>query len=87
MEPFIESDAPIRCVICNTTSEGGTYLDFIVAHNHEAEVPEIVDLEDSYFDGQTLPVVLSDFRHVHSTTGVCVKRVDGPLCVLPTDIF
>jgi hypothetical protein len=37
-----------------------------------------LDLDDPYFDGQTLPDALSDYDHVHSTTGVCVKKAGGP---------
>lgn len=41
--------------------------------------PIVVDLDDPYFNGQTLPAALSDYAHVHSTTGVCVKKV-GDFC-------
>lgn len=41
--------------------------------------PVVLDLEDPYFHGQTLPNALSDYDHVHSTTGVCVKNSRG-LC-------
>jgi hypothetical protein len=40
----------------------------------------VLNLEDPYFDGQSLPDALVDYDHAHSTTGVCVKNVNGPLC-------
>jgi hypothetical protein len=46
----------------------------------EVRDPIVIDLEDPYYHGQALPNALSDFSHVHSTTGVCVKNVHGHLC-------
>lgn len=42
--------------------------------------PTVLDLDDPYFDGQTLPDALRDYAHVHSTTGVCVKAPGGRFC-------
>lgn len=41
----------------------------------------VLDLDDPYFDGQTLPDALRDYGHVHSTTGVCVKNAHGSLFI------
>ena len=46
-------------------------------------VPTVLDLDDPYFDGQTLPDALKEYDHVHSSTGVCVKSTRG-LCVVTT---
>lgn len=40
----------------------------------------VINLDDRFFDGQTLPDALRDYGHVHSTTGICVKNPDGPFC-------
>lgn len=50
------------------------------AHSTEIDPPVVLDLEDPYFDGQTLPDALRDYDHVHSATGVCVKNARGPYC-------
>lgn len=42
--------------------------------------PIVLDLDDPYFDGQSLPDALADYTHVHSTTGVCVKHPTGSHC-------
>ena len=42
--------------------------------------PTVLDLDDPYFDGQSLPDALSEWPHVHSTTGVCVKHPTGEFC-------
>ena len=45
-----------------------------------SETPTTLDLDDPYFDGQTLPEALADYTHVHSATGICVKNARGPFC-------
>jgi hypothetical protein len=45
--------------------------------------PVVLDLDDRYFDGQSLPEALRDYTHVHSTTGVCVKAPNGAFCRTP----
>ena len=42
--------------------------------------PVVIDIDDSYYHGQTLPDALADYSHVHSTTGICVKHPDGRFC-------
>lgn len=44
-----------------------------------ADDPVVLDLDDPYFHGQTLPNALRDHDHVHSTTGVCVKNAAARL--------
>jgi hypothetical protein len=55
-------------------------LHVVLLHLPEDPPPTILDLEDRFFDGQTLPDALVDFDHVHSTTGICVKAASGNLC-------
>jgi predicted Zn-ribbon and HTH transcriptional regulator len=55
-------------------------LHVVLLHLPEDPPPTILDLEDRFFDGQTLPDTLVDFDHVHSTTGVCVKAPSGNFC-------
>jgi hypothetical protein len=49
-------------------------------HSVEKGAPVVLDLDDPYFHGQTLPDALRDYEHVHSKTGVCVKNSEGPYC-------
>lgn len=46
----------------------------------DVATPVVLDLEDAYFDAQTLPDALADYEHVHSTTGICVKHPSGRFC-------
>lgn len=49
-------------------------------HSAEKDAPVVLDLDDPYFHGQSLPDVLRDYVHVHSATGVCVKAPGGRFC-------
>lgn len=73
MEEMTMNDGSPWCSECGPTCP---------LHVDENERPFVLDLDDPYFDGQTLPDALRDYEHVHSATGVCVKHPTGDFCVI-----